>query len=85
MDELLVFDNDMWATITGMLQSKDKENRELAYGMLEGIDYNNSEQMELFEEKMLSSILIPNLEDEQKGKLFHCYFTLIEKQNGNIN
>jgi hypothetical protein len=84
MSELLVFDKDMWETISNMLQSQDKESRELAFGMIENIDYNNQEQMEVFEEKMNSSMTSPHLGPEQKGKLVHHYFLALSKQNGNI-
>jgi hypothetical protein len=84
MTELLTFDEDMWASIMNMLQSQDKESRELALGMVESIDYNNQEQMEVFEEKMNSSMTSPHLGTEQKGKLIHHYFLALSKQNGNI-
>ena len=85
MSELLVFDKDMWETISSMLQSPDKESRELAYGMIKNIDYNNQEQMEVFEETMLSFMASSShLGDDQKGKLVYNYFKLLGKQNGNI-
>jgi hypothetical protein len=85
MSELLVFDKDMWETISSMLQSPDKESRELAYGMIKNIDYNNQEQMKIFEETMLSSMASSShLGDDQKGKLVYNYFKLLGKQNGNI-
>jgi hypothetical protein len=83
MTELLTFDEEMWASIMGMLQSSDKESRELAFGMVENIDYNNQKQMEVFEEKMNSSMTSPHLGPEQKGKLIHHYFLALSKQNGN--
>jgi len=85
MSELLVFDKDMWETISSILQSPDKESRELAYGMIKNIDYNNQEQMKIFEETMLSSMASSShLGDDQKGKLVYNYFKLLGKQNGNI-
>jgi hypothetical protein len=83
MTELLTFDEDMWASIMNMLQSQDKESRELALGMVESIDYNNQEQMEVFEDKMQSSMTSTHLGPEQKGKLVHHYFLALSKQNGN--
>jgi hypothetical protein len=85
MSELLVFDDEMWNTLTSMLSSPDKESRELAYGMIKNIDYNNQEQMKIFEETMLSSMASSShLGDDQKGKLVYNYFKLLGKQNGNI-
>jgi hypothetical protein len=85
MSELLVFDDEMWNTLTSMLSSPDKESRELAYGMIKNIDYNNQEQMKIFEETMLSHMASSShLGDDQKGKLVYNYFKLLGKQNGNI-
>jgi hypothetical protein len=83
MTELLTFDEDMWASIMGMLQSPDKESREMAFGIVENIDYTNQEQMEVFEDKMQSSMTSLHLEPEQKGKLIHHYFLALSKQNDN--
>jgi hypothetical protein len=83
MTELLTFDEDMWVSIMGMLQSPDKESREMAFGIVENIDYTNQEQMEVFEDKMQSSMTSLHLEPEQKGKLIHHYFLALSKQNDN--
>ena len=83
MTELLTFDEDMWASIMNMLQSPDKKSREMAFGMVENIDYTNQEQMEVFEDKMQSSMTSLHLEPEQKGKLIHHYFLALSKQNDN--
>jgi len=83
MTELLTFDEDMWASIMGMLQSPDKESREMAFGIVENIDYTNQEQMEVFEDKIQSSMTSLHLEPEQKGKLIHHYFLALSKQNDN--
>jgi hypothetical protein len=53
--------------------------------MIKNIDYNNQEQMEVFEETMLSFMASSShLGDDQKGKLVYNYFKLLGKQNGNI-
>ena len=83
MSELLVFDKDMWETISNMLQSQDKESRQLAFGMLQTIDYNSKDQMDVFEENMHTSIA-SSIPSEDKGKLIHHYFLALSKQNGNI-
>lgn len=83
MSELLVFDKDMWETISNMLQSQDKESRELAFGMLQTIDYNSKDQMDVFEENMHTAIA-SSIPSEDKGKLIHHYFLALSKQNGNI-
>jgi len=83
MSELLVFDKDMWETISNMLQSQDKESRQLAFGMLQTIDYNSKDQIDVFEENMHTTIA-SSIPSEDKGKLIHHYFLALSKQNGNI-
>ena len=38
MEDKIVFDEDMWNTLTSMLLSPDIDSRNLAMGMLEGVD-----------------------------------------------
>ena len=82
MEEKLQFDVESWNSLFQMMTSKDEKSRNLAFGMLENIDYTNENQMEIFEEKMQSAMttLIPT---EAKGKLVHHYFSALSKQNVN--
>jgi hypothetical protein len=81
MKELLKFDTDMWDNILGMLSSPDGSTRNLAFGFLENIDYTNKDQMEVLEETMHLSLAFRQMDNIEKGKLVHMYFTLLGKQN----
>jgi len=81
MEQLLKLDNEMWDNILDMLSSPDGSTRTLGLGFLENIDYTNKEQMEVLEETMHLSLTFKQMENLEKGKLVHIYFTLLGKQN----
>ena len=79
MEQLLKLDNEMWDNILDMLSSPDDSTRTLGLGFLENIDYTNKEQMEVLEETMHLSLTFKQMENLEKGKLVHIYFTLLGK------
>ncbi len=83
MNDLLVLDKELWDNLGSMLLSPDEENRNLAFGMLENIDYTNKEQMKIFEDQMMLSMASIYMSGNEKGKMMHHYFILLEKQNDN--
>ena len=82
MEELLKFDSESWDSLFGMMTSPDEESRNLAFGMLESIDYNSEDQMEVFEDNMHLA-MTTSIPSQDKGKLIHHYFLALSKQNGN--
>jgi hypothetical protein len=81
MENLLKFDSEMWDSILDMLSSPDGSTRTLGLGFLENIDYTNKDQMGILEETMHLSLAFRQMENIEKGKLVHTYFTLLGKQN----
>lgn len=82
MSELLEFDEESWNNLTEMVKSPDDSTRKLAFGMLKGIDYTNTDQMNSFEEFMYVSMGLDTL-ITTKGQIIHTYFSLLSKSNGN--
>ena len=82
MEELLKFDSESWDSLFGMMTSPDEESRNLAFGMLESIDYNSEDQMETFEDNMHLA-MTSKIPTQDKGKIIHHYFLALSKQNGN--
>ena len=81
MENLLKFDSEMWDNVLSMLSSPDGSTRTLALGFIENIDYTSKEQMEVLEETMHLSLAFRQMDNIEKGKLVHTYFTLLGKQN----
>ena len=81
MENRIIFDKDMWNQLNSMLISPDVESRNLAMGMLEGIDYLNQDQMFQFEELMHEFLYRSTENSPGKGKLVHLYFSLLSKAN----
>ena len=81
MSELLVFDKEMWNTLMSMLISPDVDSRNLALGMLKGVNYANKDQMTQFEELMHEFLGQATYDLPGKGKLVHLYFSLLGKAN----
>jgi hypothetical protein len=83
MENLLKLDNEMWDNVLSMLSSPDGSARNLALGFIENIDYTDKDQMEVLEETMHLSLTFKQMDNIEKGKLVHTYFTALGKQNGN--
>lgn len=81
MEDKIVFDEDMWNTLISMLLSPDIDSRNLAMGMLEGVDYLNQDQMSSFENLMHDFLGLTKDNAPGKGKLVHLYFSLLSKAN----
>jgi hypothetical protein len=81
MEDKIVFDKDMWNTLISMLLSPDIDSRNLAMGMLEGVDYLNQDQMSSFENLMHDFLGLTKDNAPGKGKLVHLYFSLLSKAN----
>jgi hypothetical protein len=81
MEDKIVFDKDMWNTLTSMLLSPDIDSRNLAMGMLEGVDYLNQDQMSSFENLMHDFLGLTKDNASGKGKLVYLYFSLLSKAN----
>ena len=81
MEDKIVFDKDMWNTLISMLLSPDVDSRNLAMGMLEGVDYLNQDQMSSFENLMHDFLGLTKDNAPGKGKLVHLYFSLLSKAN----
>jgi hypothetical protein len=64
-----------------MLLSPDIDSRNLAMGMLEGVDYLNQDQMSSFENLMHDFLGLTKDNAPGKGKLVHLYFSLLSKAN----
>jgi hypothetical protein len=81
MEDKIVLDEDMWNTLISMLLSPDIDSRNLAMGMLEGVDYLNQDQMSSFENLMHDFLGLTKDNAPGKGKLVHLYFSLLSKAN----
>jgi len=81
MEERIVFDEDMWNTLMSMLISPDVDSRNLAMGMLKGVDYTNEDQMSSFENFMHDFLELTKDNVPGRGKLVHLYFSLLNKAN----
>ena len=81
MEDKIVFDKDMWNTLISMLLSPDIDSRNLAMGMLEGVDYLNQDQMSSFENLMNDFLGLTKDNAPGKGKLVYLYFSLLSKAN----
>ena len=81
MEDKVVFDKDMWNTRISMLLSPDIDSRNLAMGMLEGVDYLNQDQMSSFENLMHDFLGLTKDNAPGKGKLVYLYFSLLSKAN----
>jgi hypothetical protein len=81
MEDKIVFDEDMWNTLISMLLSPDIDSRNLAMGMLEGVDYLNQDQMSSFENLMHDFLGLTKDNAPGKGKLVYLYFSLLSKAN----
>ena len=81
MENRIIFDKGMWNQLNSMLVSSDVESRNLAMGMLEGVDYLNQDQMSSFENLMHDFLGLTKDNAPGKGKLVHLYFSLLSKAN----
>jgi hypothetical protein len=81
MEDKIVLDEDMWNTLISMLLSPDIDSRNLAMGMLEGVDYLNQDQMSSFENLMHDFLGLTKDNAPGKGKLVYLYFSLLSKAN----
>ena len=81
MSELLVFDKEMWNTLMSMLISPDADSRNLALGMLKGVNYANKDQMSKFERLIYDVIGLSKDNSPSKSKLVHMYFSFLNKTN----
>jgi hypothetical protein len=83
MSELLEFDEESWNNLIEMIKSPDEPTRRLVFGMLQSIDYNNTNQITSFEEFMHITMGL-SISTSEKGEIIQNYFNCLEKSNGHI-